>query len=77
MRPTVRNRHHRTNLAAEARKGPMSARTVANTAAQTGAFTKVKVQEVFSQDQLSGTLTLTRAAQQFYEAPGKAAVETG
>jgi uncharacterized protein with GYD domain len=55
----------------------MSARTVANTAAQTGAFTKVKVQELFSQDQLSGTLTLTRGAQEFYEAPGKAAVETG
>jgi uncharacterized protein with GYD domain len=55
----------------------VSARTVVNTAAKTGAFTSVKVQELLTQDQLSDTLMLTRSAQQFYEAPGKAAVETG
>jgi uncharacterized protein with GYD domain len=55
----------------------VSARTVVNTAARTGAFTSVKVQELLTQDQLRDTLILTRSAQQFYEAPGKAAVETG
>jgi uncharacterized protein with GYD domain len=55
----------------------LSARTVVNTLAQSGAFASVKVQELLSQDQLSDTLTLTRSTQQFYEAPGKAAVEPG
>jgi hypothetical protein len=55
----------------------VSARTVVNTALKTGAFTSVKVQELLTQDQLSDTLTLTRSAEQFYEAPGKAAVEPG
>jgi uncharacterized protein with GYD domain len=55
----------------------VSARTAANTAFKTGAFTSVKAQELLSQDQLSDTLTLTRSAQQFYEAPGQAAVEPG
>lgn len=55
----------------------VSARTVVNTALKTGVFTSVKVQELLTQDQLSDTLTLTRSAEQFYEAPGKAAVEPG
>jgi uncharacterized protein with GYD domain len=55
----------------------VAARTVANTAFKTGAFTSVKAQELLTQDQLSDTLTLTRSAQQVYEAPGKAAVEPG
>ena len=55
----------------------VSARTVANTAFKTGAFTSVKAQELLTQDQLSDTLTLTQSAQQAYEAPGKAAVELG
>jgi uncharacterized protein with GYD domain len=55
----------------------VSARTVVNTAVKTGAFTSVKVQELLTQDQLSDALTLTRSAEQFYEAPGQAAVEPG
>jgi uncharacterized protein with GYD domain len=55
----------------------VAARTVVNTGLKTGAFTGVKVEELLSQDQLSDTLTLARSAQEFYEAPGKAAVEPG
>jgi uncharacterized protein with GYD domain len=55
----------------------VSARTVANTAFKTGAFTSLKAQELLTQAQLSDALTLTRSAQQAYEAPGKAAVEPG
>jgi uncharacterized protein with GYD domain len=55
----------------------VAARTAVNTGLKTGAFTNVKVEELLSQDQLSDTLTLARSAQQFYEAPGKAAVEPG
>lgn len=56
---------------------PVAARTVANTVLKTGAFTSVKTQELLSQDQLTDSLALTRSAQQFYEAPGLAAVEPG
>jgi uncharacterized protein with GYD domain len=55
----------------------VSARTVVNTVVKTGAFASVKVEEVLTQDQLSDTLALTRSAELFYEAPGKAAVERG
>jgi uncharacterized protein with GYD domain len=55
----------------------VAARTVVNTVVKTGAFTNVKVQELLSQDQLTDTLALTRSAQEFYEAPGKAAVGSG
>jgi uncharacterized protein with GYD domain len=55
----------------------VAARTAASTAVKTGAFTSVKAQELLTQDQLSDTLTLTRSAQQVFEAPGKAAVEPG
>jgi uncharacterized protein with GYD domain len=53
----------------------IAAKTVVNTLLKTGAFTRVKARELLTQDQLSDTLTLTRSAQQFYEAPGAAALE--
>ena len=53
----------------------MSAKTFVNTTLKTGAFTSVEAAELLSQDQLTDTLVLTRSAQEFYEAPGKSAVE--
>jgi uncharacterized protein with GYD domain len=55
----------------------LAARTAANTFVKTGAFASVQAQELLSQDQLSDTLALTRSAQEFYDAPGQAAVESG
>lgn len=55
----------------------VSAAVAANTAFKTGAFTSVQAQELLTHDQLSDTLTLTKSAQQFYEAPGMAAAEPG
>jgi uncharacterized protein with GYD domain len=55
----------------------VAAKTFVNTLLKTGAFTSVKACELLTQDQLSDTLTLTRSAQQFYEAPGTAALEPG
>ncbi|HUB37272.1 MAG TPA: GYD domain-containing protein [Streptosporangiaceae bacterium] len=53
----------------------LAVKTFVNTVVKTGAFTDVEAHELLNQDQLSDTLALTRSAQQFYEAPGKAAVD--
>jgi uncharacterized protein with GYD domain len=55
----------------------VAAKTFVNTVVKTGAFTGVEAHELLTQDQLSDSLTLTRSAQQFYEAPGKAAADPG
>jgi uncharacterized protein with GYD domain len=53
----------------------VAAKTFVNTILKTGAFTTVKAHELLTEEQLNDSLTLTRSAQQFYEAPGRAAVE--
>lgn len=53
----------------------VAAKTFVNTVIKTGAFTGCKAHELLTQEQLRDTLTLTRSAQQFYEAPGTAVLE--
>jgi hypothetical protein len=52
----------------------VAAKTFVNTLLETGAFTTVKAHQLLTQEQLRDSLMLTRSAQQFYEAPGAAAV---
>jgi uncharacterized protein with GYD domain len=51
------------------------AKAVLTTIVETGAFTNVEATELLDQEQLRDSLVLTRAAEEFYEAPGKSAVE--
>jgi uncharacterized protein with GYD domain len=53
----------------------VSSLALRTTLLRTGAFADVEAVELLSQDQLSDSLALTRAAQQFFEAPGAVAVE--
>jgi uncharacterized protein with GYD domain len=51
------------------------AKAVITAVFETGAFSGVEATELLDQDQLRDALVLTRAAQSFYDAPGKSAVE--
>jgi uncharacterized protein with GYD domain len=53
----------------------VSAKAFVTTTFKTGSFTSVEAQELLTQDQLADTLIMTRAAQDFYQAPGKSAIE--
>jgi uncharacterized protein with GYD domain len=53
----------------------LSAEAVVITVMKTGAFTNIEATELLTQEELSDSLVLTRSAQEFYEAPGKSAVE--
>jgi uncharacterized protein with GYD domain len=50
-------------------------KAVLTAVAETGAFTSVNAMELLDQEQLRDALVLTRSAEEFYEAPGKSAVE--
>jgi uncharacterized protein with GYD domain len=52
----------------------VTAKAAAMTEFKTGAFTSVEVEELPTQDQLTDSLMLMRSAEQFFEAPGMAAV---
>jgi uncharacterized protein with GYD domain len=53
----------------------LTAEAAVITVMKTGAFTSVKATQLLTQEEMSDTLVLTRSAQEFYEAPGKSAVE--
>jgi len=53
----------------------ISAKAVVTTTVETGAFTSVEAQELLSEEQLHDTLLLSRSAAEFYQAPGKSAIE--
>jgi uncharacterized protein with GYD domain len=53
----------------------LAAKAVVNTIVKTGAFTNVEATELLSQEQLSDTMLLARAAQEFYDAPGSQVLE--
>jgi uncharacterized protein with GYD domain len=53
----------------------ISAKAVLTTVMETGAFTNVEATELLGQEELRDSLVLARSAQEFFDAPGKAAVE--
>jgi uncharacterized protein with GYD domain len=53
----------------------VAAKAAVITAMKTGAFVSIEATELLTQEELSDSLVLTRSAQEFYEAPGKSAVE--
>jgi uncharacterized protein with GYD domain len=53
----------------------VSALALRTTLLRTGAFTDVEAVELLTQDQLSDSLAMSRAAQEFFEAPGAVTVE--
>jgi len=54
----------------------LAAKAVVTAVFETGAFASVEAEELLTQEQLRDTLVLTRSAQEFYEAPGKPAVDS-
>jgi uncharacterized protein with GYD domain len=53
----------------------VAAKAFVTATTKTGAFTSVEAEELLSQDQLRDALMLARSAENFYEAPGKSAIE--
>lgn len=53
----------------------ISAKAAVTAGFETGAFASVDVEELLSQEQLNDMLMLTRAAEEFYVAPGRSVVE--
>jgi uncharacterized protein with GYD domain len=51
------------------------AKAVLTTVIETGAFSNVEATELLTQEELRDSLILARSAQEFYDAPGKSAVE--